>query len=258
MKYYSFPKQIEKGCRLMSSTVMIKGNKSGIVLVLDKEVSFSDLKKEIAAKFQESTKFLGNTTMAISFDGRVLTTEEQKTVIQIIEENSDLKIACVVDHNKKQEEMFQKSLEEKLSELNTNSGQFYKGNLRSGQVLEMETSVVVIGDVNVGAKVISKGNIIIIGNLRGNAFAGAGGNKNAFILALGMEPIQIRIADFIARAPDKVGKGLFHEKSGFFGRKKDKKKLETSQPQEIKIAFVEGENIFIEPLSKDVLNELNI
>lgn len=149
-------------------------------------------------------------------------------------------------------------MEEKLSELNTNSGQFYKGNLRSGQVLEMETSVVVIGDVNVGAKVISKGNIIIIGNLRGNAFAGAGGNKNAFILALGMEPIQIRIADFIARAPDKVGKGLFHEKSGFFGRKKDKKKLEISQPQEIKIAFVEGENIFIEPLSKDVLNELNI
>lgn len=242
----------------MSNTVMIKGNKSGIVLVLDKEVSFSVLKEDIAAKFQESAKFLGDTTMAIRFDERVLTTEEQKTVIQIIEENSDLKIACIVDDNKKQEEKFKKSLEESLSELKTNSGQFYKGNLRSGQVLQMETSVVVIGDVNVGAKVISKGNIIIIGNLKGYAFAGVGGNKNAFVLALGMEPIQIRIADFIARAPDKVGKGPFHEKSGLFRRKKEKKKEETQQPQEIKIAFVEGDNIFIEPLSKDVLNELNL
>ena len=242
----------------MSSTVMIKGNKSGIVLALDKEVSFSVLKKDIADKFQESAKFLGDTTMAISFDGRMLTTEEQKTIIQIIEENSDLKIACVVDQNKKQEEIFRKSLEESLANLNTNSGQFYKGNLRSGQVLEMETSVVVIGDVNVGAKVVSKGNIIIIGNLKGNAFAGAGGDKNAFVLALGMEPIQIRIADFIARAPDKVKKGIFREKSGFFGRKKENKVIETPKSQEIKIAFVDGDNIFIEPLSKDILNEINL
>lgn len=245
----------------MSSTVMIKGNKSGIVLVLDEEVDFSVLKEDIAKKFQESTKFLGDTTMAIRFDGRILTNDEQKTVIEIIEKNSDLKIACVIDQNKEEEEEFKKSLEEKLTSIRTNSGQFYKGNLRSGQVLEMETSVVVIGDVNVGAKVVSKGNIIIIGNLRGNAFAGAGGDKSAFVLALGMEPIQIRIADFIARAPDKVGKGLFHEKGGIFGRKKEKKekkKPEAAEPQEIKIAFVDGENIFIEPLSKDVLNELNI
>lgn len=242
----------------MSSTVMIKGNKSGIVLVLDKEAAFSDLKKDIADKFQESAKFLGKTTMAIRFDGRVLTTVEQKAVIQIIEENSDLRIACVVDQNKEEEEIFQKSLEESLANLNTNSGQFYKGNLRSGQVLEMETSVVVIGDVNVGARVVSKGNIIIIGNLKGNAFAGAGGNNNAFVLALGMEPIQIRIADFIARAPDKIDKSLFHKKSGFFGRKKENKMIETPQQQEIKIAFVEEDKIIFKSLTKDVLNEINM
>ena len=80
----------------------------------------------------------------------------------------------------------------------------------------------------------------------------------AFVLALGMEPIQIRIADFIARAPDKVKKGIFREKSGFFGRKKENKVIETPKSQEIKIAFVDGDNIFIEPLSKDILNEINL
>lgn len=239
---------------------MIKGNKSGIVLVLDKDLEFSQLKKDIAAKFKETAKFLGKASMAISFDGRELTTEEQKEVLGIIEQNSDLKIVCVVNKDEKQEETFKKSIEEKMIELNSHSGQFYKGNLRSGQVLEVETSVVVIGDVNIGAKVVSKGNIIVIGNLKGNAFAGAGGKKDAFVLALGMQPIQIRIADFIARAPDKQGKGFFKEKTAFFGRKKEKKQqlTELSQTQEMKIAFVEGENIMIEPLTKDVLNEINI
>ena len=236
---------------------MIKGNKSGIVLVLDQDAEFSHLKEAVADKFKQTAKFLGKTNIALSFEGRKVSTQQQKELIGIIEENSELNIACVLDKDQKQEEAFKKSLEEQVSELNTNSGQFYKGNLRSGQVLEVETSVVVIGDVNVGAKVISKGNIIVIGTLKGTAFAGAGGNKDAFVLALGMQPLQIRIADFIARAPDRDGRDTVKEKHSFFGKKKEKKAMEQARPQEIKIAFVEGETIYIEPLSKDVLNEIN-
>lgn len=244
----------------MNGTVMIKGNKSGIVLVLDKDVQFDALKKDIADKFKETSKFLGKATMAISFEGRELSVDEQKEVLSVIEENSELKVGYVVTKENEQHKLKRKSIESRVSEINSNTGQFYKGNLRSGQVLEVETSVVVIGDVNAGAKVISKGNIIIIGNLKGNVFAGAGGNKECFVLALGMQPIQIRIADFIARAPDKEdGRRLFKEKHTLFGRKKDKKQpLDPVQTQEIKIAFVDGENIMIEPLSKDVLNEINL
>lgn len=242
----------------MNGTVMIKGNKSGIILVLDKDLQFDTLKKDIADKFKETSKFLGKTTMAISFEGRELSVEEQKEVISIIEENSELKIGYVVTKENEQQKLVHKSIESRVSEINSNTGQFYKGNLRSGQVLEVETSVVVIGDVNAGAKVISKGNIIIIGNLKGNVFAGAGGNKECFVLALGMQPIQIRIADFIARAPDKEEGRLFKEKHTLFGRKREKKQPVDPLTQEIKIAFVDGENIMIEPLSKDVLNEINL
>ena len=157
----------------MNGTVMIKGNKSGIILVLDKDLQFDTLKKDIADKFKETSKFLGKTTMAISFEGRELSVEEQKEVISIIEENSELKIGYVVTKENEQQKLVHKSIESRVSAINSNTGQFYKGNLRSGQVLEVETSVVVIGDVNAGAKVISKGNIIIIGNLKGNVFAGA-------------------------------------------------------------------------------------
>lgn len=240
----------------MSNSVMIKGNKSGIILVLDAELDFNILKQEIAKKFKDSSKFLGSAQMALTFEGRELNTIEQKEILDIIEDNSDLKIICIVDTNEKTEALFQKSLNEKLLDLNSNSGQFYKGNLRSGQVLEMETSVVIIGDVNNGAKVMSKGNIIVLGALKGTACAGISGNAKSFIVALYMHPIQVRISDYIAIAPDLKQNDKKHRKLLNF--KKTKQKEDKFSIQEPEIAFVENGNICIQPFNKDVLYDINL
>lgn len=82
------------------------------------------------------------------------------------------------------------------------SGLFYRGTLRSGQTLEAKDSLIIIGDVNPGASVIAGGNIVIIGALKGSVIAGATGNSNAFVMALSMNPIQIQIADVVARSSD--------------------------------------------------------
>lgn len=222
----------------MNSPVMIKGTKSGIILVLDDEIDFEELKSEIAKKFKNSSKFLGNATLALTFEGRKLSDKQQIDVIDIIHENTQLNIACVVDTDIEKEELLKKSLNERLLELATNSGQFYKGNLRSGQVLESETSIIVLGDVNPGSKIVSKGNIIVLGALKGSAFAGASGNEGAFVMALDMHPVQIRISDIIARASD------------------EKPKKKRREPKEPKIAYVEEDNIYIEPFSKDVVNDI--
>ena len=60
---------------------------------------------------------------------------------------------------------------------------FHRGSLRSGQRLEVDGSVVILGDVNSGAEVMASDNIVILGNLRGLAHAGAKGNKQAIIAA---------------------------------------------------------------------------
>lgn len=221
----------------MNNSVIIKGTKSGIIVVLDSNMDFEELKQNVATKFKESSNFLGNATMALSFEGRELTNEEQRELLDIINENSNLHIACVIDTDQEKEAMFSKSLNERLMELQSNTGQFYKGNLRSGQVLEVESSIIVIGDINNGAKVVSKGNVIILGSLKGNVFAGASGNSKAFVVALDMEPVQIRIADIIARAPDKKSKEV---------------------QREAKIAFVDDGNIYIETLNKSVLNDIHL
>ena len=118
---------------------------------------------------------------------------------------------------------------------------FCKGTLRSGQLFESESSVIVLGDVNPGGKVISKGNVIILGSLRGNVYAGADGNENAFVVALEMNPMQIKIADVIARSADTST----HKKS----------KNKNIQP---KIAYVGEGNIYIDDLLQEVLNDIII
>lgn len=219
----------------MSNSVVIKGNKYGIIVVLSPDLPFEELKLVVAEKFKESSKFFENAKMAISFEGRYLSNDEQKEILDIIEENTDMHIVCVMENDPAKEEIFKKTVEQKLMELSNNTGQFYKGILRSGASLEFETSVIIIGDVNHGARVVSKGNIIVLGSLKGNAFAGATGNTNSFVVALDMSPTQIRIADVIARSPDKPVK---------------------EEKKEPKIAFLEDGNIYIEPLNKNILNDI--
>lgn len=228
----------------MSNAVVIKGTTYGFSVYVDEEASFSVICEELAEKFKESAKFFGTAKMAISFSGKRLTEAEERTLLDIIAESSEVHIVCVIEHNSETEEMHKRALEERLQALDETTGQFYKGNLRSGQVLETETSIIIIGDVNQGATVTSKGNIIVLGSLLGNVYAGAGGNPDAFVMALELDPVQIRIADTIARAPDKVGKALW--------------KREKEKTKEPKIAFRSGENIFIEPVSRTVLNDIKL
>ena len=219
----------------MSSTVKIRGSKHGISVKIDKEASYEDIKNDIASEFKDAGKFLGEERLAISFEGKYLTDEQQEELVDIIHQNCNVHIVCIMDQNSEQEQKFQKSVQQTMMEFDASTGQFYKGQLRSGQVLEFEQSVIIIGDVNPGASVISKGNIIILGSLRGTAFAGASGKKNCFIVAMDMQPIQLRIADVFARASDN-NKG----------------------PSDPRIAFVEDENIYIEPLTKSVLNDITL
>jgi septum site-determining protein MinC len=73
----------------------------------------------------------------------------------------------------------------------------YRGNLRSGQVLERTEHVMVVGDVNPGAEVVSQGDILVWGRLRGIAHAGAAGDRRAIVVALKLDPIQLRIAGVV-------------------------------------------------------------
>lgn len=74
--------------------------------------------------------------------------------------------------------------------------------VRGGQEVKADSSVLICGNVNPGAQIIAGGSIDIRGTCRGFVHAGAFGDKSAFVIADRLMPVQIRIADLVARAPD--------------------------------------------------------
>ncbi len=246
----------------MTNKVTIKSNKYGINLILDEQVPFPELLQIIAEKFKESGSFFKDALMSVSFEGRTLTAKEEQAIADAIMANSAIRIASIIDSNKDLEELMKERVESYQEQqaaavyvpapemADTNIAQpiagFYKGNLRSGQTLECASSVTLIGDVNPGANIISDGNIVVLGSLKGNACAGASGDENCFIFALDMRPIQLQIGDLIAKSPDK-------DKDS--GRVRKRAKADNS-PYSAQIAVASDGYICIEPMTKGCLDRL--
>lgn len=194
----------------MKSKVVIKSSKSGMSVYMDSECTFDELLVEIASKFKESARFWGNVQMALILEGRTLTADEEFQVVNTITENSGIEILCLVDQDANRMERCERALNQKLMELSSHTGQFYKGDLHRGETLESEVSIVIIGDVNHGARVTAKGNVIILGELRGTVHAGVSGNRASVVAAMEMAPLQIKIADISSNYGEKnkrLGKG---------------------------------------------------
>ena len=134
-----------------------------------------------------------------------------------------------IDQDEKKELMYRSIVEQTLSNIQKREGQFYKGTLRKRQVLESESSIVILGDVEPGAKVVSKGNIVIVGDLYGSVHAGAYDNRDAYIVALSMQPKRLCIGDIEAK------RQLISQES-----------LNVRGP---KIAVVDGGRIYLDPLT---------
>ena len=226
----------------MSQPVIMKSNKYGLNLILDPSLPFSELLGCIADKFSESEKFFKNARMAVSFDGRELSREEEYQILDTISQKTSIHVVCIIDNDEIREQYTKQKVEQKLEEEAGNTGKFYKGTLRSGQVLECETSIIIIGDVNPGAKIISTGNIVILGALKGTAYAGASGNENCFVVALDMNPVQIKIGGIIGRSADK----------GILASIRERRKT-AAEPR---AATVSDGHILIEPITKNTLNTI--
>lgn len=221
----------------MKDNVVIKSYKKGIALHLNDEVDFDIILQEIAYRFSEARDFFGKSVMALSIEGRKVSDTEEIRILEAIRENSDMKISCIVGKDDDEEKIFIKASEEMEKKLSGGeNGQFFKGSLKESDVLETDTSIIILGDVEAGCAVISPKNIIILGTLRGEAYAGGNGKDGAFVAALEMEPERIKIGDFKYKPSGKPLKWGIHGKI---------------QP---KLACVKNKKIVFETITKELLS----
>lgn len=218
----------------MHNAVVIKSSKAGMTVILDPDLPFGELLEAIGKKFRESARFWGSVQMTLTLEGRELTAAQEFAIVDTITKNSQIEVLCLLDTDAERIERCEKALNDKLMELNSQTGQFYRGTLKRGDCLESEASIVIIGNVDHGARVTAKGNVIVLGELKGTVTAGVSGNPQAVVLALDMAPLQIRIGDMSSR---------FNERNKRLGR----------GPM---IALVEDGAIVMRSLKKSFLNNM--
>ena len=129
----------------MHNAVVIKSSKAGMTVILDPDLPFGELLEAIGKKFRESARFWGSVQMTLTLEGRELTAAQEFAIVDTITKNSQIEVLCLLDTDAERIERCEKALNDKLMELNSQTGQFYRGTLKRGDCLESEASIVVIG-----------------------------------------------------------------------------------------------------------------
>ena len=177
----------------MRNPVGISMKKDEIVIRISEKATYEESVECLKKKIPALKKLYKTEKTPILVTGKILKNREMDEVKAIINEEIDVKVTF--DSPKTLGLYGIKKAFEK--EIENSETKFYKGNMRSGQKIESEGSLVILGDVNGGAEVIAGENIVVLGVLRGLAHAGAKGNKKGIIAANRIESPQIRIANIV-------------------------------------------------------------
>ena len=194
------------------SIISFKATVNGLILIMREEDDFGIILEHIEKKVAISGKFFKGASIGVKYRGKKLSDVEERKISDLLAAKTGAEIKSFEEDTELQERN-QTSEVEQIRErpkmrmlffkgIDEGMTKFYRGTVRSGQLVSFQGNVVVIGDVNPGGQVEATGNVIVMGSLRGIVHAGADGNKEAVVAALNLQPTQLRIADVITRSPD--------------------------------------------------------
>ena len=177
----------------MKNCVSINLRKNEILIKISDDAEQQEIMDNLKKKISELKKMYKNEKTPIKVTGKILKNKEIDEIQELIKRNIDVEI----DFDMPKSLGLSSITRTFNKEIAISETKFHRGSLRSGQKMETEGSLVILGDVNSGAEVMASDNIVVLGALRGLAHAGAKGNKQAIISAGLLDTVQIRIANVI-------------------------------------------------------------
>ena len=177
----------------MKNYVSINLKKDNIIIKIADIAEQEEILYELRKKILDLKKLYKDDTTPIVITGKVLKNKEIDEIQDLIKRYLDVEI----NFDSPRTLGLHGIVKSYSKEIATSETKFHRGSLRSGQKIEFEGSLVVLGDVNDGAEVIASENIVVLGALRGLAHAGAKGNKDAIIAASTIEAPQLRISNIV-------------------------------------------------------------
>jgi septum site-determining protein MinC len=196
---------------MAENAIIFKGTKEGLYIILKEEMDLDTIKLNLDKKIKPSKRFFEGARI-VNFKGKKLTQKEFDELKEVMEQEYGMAVVGSYgdrNYDAKDERFGIKKPEilEQFPSENVHKGEalIVRATLRSGQLIQYNGDIVIIGDVNPGAHIKASGSVIIMGNVRGIVQAGANGDYHAFIVAHKMQPAQLRIGDIITRSPDGLG-----------------------------------------------------
>ena len=177
----------------MRSCININLKKDVIIIKINENAEQKNIIESFKKKLPDLKKLYKEEKTPIKITGKVLKNKEIEEIQKLIKDKIDVEIEFDMPKT-----LGLYSIRRTFKQdIATSETKFHRGSLRSGQKMEVEGSLVILGDVNAGAEVIASDNIVVLGTLRGLAHAGAKGNKQAVISAGILDAVQLRIANIV-------------------------------------------------------------
>ena len=184
----------------MQSIVTIKGKEDGLEIYLDEKSTYPVLREELMVKLKKNKEFFRDSDTKVVIRGKQISDAQRREIKRVfvmdfgirdvlfgdeadMMREAELKIERPAPGNGKAQSI--KKKDEYLDEVDLVSNSYFDAQsifitntIRSGQRIECEGDIVVIGDVNPGAEVIAGGSIAVFGRLSGLAHAGCSGRTD--------------------------------------------------------------------------------
>ncbi len=216
----------------MDKSIIIKSNRSGLSVFIEPNLSFDEVKEKIREKFRDSKRFFDDAEMAITFEGKMLSSSQINEILEIISQETTLSILAVLDNDESNDIVYKKVLRRLMSRLGSDACEIYPFSITDRNSIDFKGSVIILGNVEKNCQVHTDGSVFVLGNVSGSVYAGELGNKDAVIYAGSLSPQSVTIAD-IPYIPPKS-----EIKKGFFGKKKHRE-IEINQEKSMLLRLMD-------------------
>ncbi|GEM_PF-3777497 len=178
--------------------VEFKGTGRGLILYINKECSMENIFDSISSKIKSSPNFFVGAILT-DIDSNYISPYQKKLIIEYLSENYNIDYVGVDEFHfnqmmKKKEykgataifkavrTLYVMDVEEN-EEVDYNGSLVFMTTVPSNSLIKASCDIVILGSVEIDATVIAGGNITVMGEIRGKAYAGAYGNDSACIVA---------------------------------------------------------------------------
>lgn len=190
----------------------IKSNANGLTLILDPDVDYETLIREVCAKFAQAKHFFGKTDLILRVEGRQMSGKEIAVLVEAIELNSLVHILLIDEKDELKDVRMAERKDRFYFDMFYQNAKIIPGTLKKDESVESDGSILILGDVKRGASVSARGNVIIVGEVKGSIHAGCDGEKTAYIVANEFDTKDITIAGTSGEVVSQK-RGLFNRKA---------------------------------------------